>query len=136
MPLGYSPVTPAAAGANNQAGYDEFGIQVYDKILTANQELIDQAVIIDADADFIWTKLAGNSTGIYEIRFRLPGGRYMSNSRIRNANLIGTAQFGVPVYPYVFIPAAGKIGIDIKDLSAAGNTVQICLIGWRRFRTK
>jgi len=131
MPLGYDPVPPAPAGAINQTGYDEFGIQVYDKILTANQELIDQA-----DADFIWTKLAGNSTGIYEIRFRLPGGRYMSNSRIRNANLIGTAQFGVPVYPYVFIPAAGKIGIDIKDLSAAGNTVQICLIGWRRFRTK
>jgi len=136
MPVGYAPVTSAPGAANNQTAYDEFGIQVWDKVLTANQELIDQALIIDADSDFIWTKLAGNSTGIYEIRFRLPGGRYMSNSRIRNANLIGTAQFGVPLYPHVFIPAAGKIGIDIKDLSAAGNTVQICLIGWRRFRTK
>ena len=136
MPVGYAPVTPPAAGANNQTGYDEFGIQVWDKVLTTDQELIDQALIIDADADFIWTKLAGNSTGIYEVRFRLPSGRYMSSSRIRNANLIGTAQFAVPIYPHVFIPAAGKIGIDIKDLSSAGNTVQICLIGWRRFRTK
>jgi len=114
--------------------YREFAVYLFTVSLTGNQELTDQTIAIDADSDFIWTKLCGTSDGDYELRFRLPSGRYISSSRIKKSNLVGSsATWAMPILPPVECPASGKIGVDIKDLSGAANNVQLALIGYRAF---
>jgi len=133
MRLGESPVTPPGGAIEL---YQEAAYYAYDKVLTANQELGNEGITIDADSDFMWLAVHGTQTGNYELRFRYSGNaRYESNSRIRNANRVGTAQFPVPVFPRMLCPAGSRLGIDIKDLSGAGNTVQIVLVGMRLYRT-
>ncbi len=129
--LGEAPVTLPAP---EQQFHEEPFEYVFNRVLQANEELVDLAQFIDADADFVLMALKGSQTGAYEIRFQLPNGRYRSSARIRNANAVGTAQFPVPVFPAIVLPAGGKVGIDIKDLSNAQNTVQLVFVGVKRFR--
>jgi len=133
MRLGEAPVTRPD---QTPQYYDEFSFLTFERTLAANQELIDQTIAVEADSDFVWVALVGESTGAFEIRFKLPSGRYNSSSRIRNSMCVGTAQLPAPVVPFVFAPANGRIGVDIKDLSAAGNSVYLALRGYRRFRRK
>jgi len=130
MRLGEAPVTAAP----REPFYDETSFLPIEFALAANQELIDQSISIEADSDFFWMTLVGESTGAYEIRFKLPSGRYDSNSRIRNSMCVGTAQLPAPKTPWVYAPANGRIGIDIKDLSGAPNSIYLALRGFRRFR--
>ena len=130
--LGEAPVAPAP----EQPHYDEWGFYTYEVALTANQELLDQSIAIDADSDFYWVALVGTSTGDFELRFKLPSGRYTSSGRIRNALMVGTAQLPAPITPWVYCPASSRIGIDIADLSGAANSVYLALRGFRRFRRK
>ncbi len=116
--------------------YDEWGFYPFERTLTAGQELLDQTISMEADSDFYWVALVGESTGAYEIRFKLPSGRYMSSSRLRNSRCVGTAQLPAPVVPFVHVPANGRIGVDIKDLSGASNSVYLALRGFRRFRRR
>jgi hypothetical protein len=128
--LGEAPVTPAP----QQEYHEEPFELVFNKTLTALQDVPDLSQFVDADGDFVWMATKGTQTGDYEVRFQLPNGRYQSSARIRNANEIGSAQFPVPKFPAVVLPAGSKIGIDIKDLSNAENTVQIVFIGLKRLR--
>jgi hypothetical protein len=130
--LGEAPATAAAAAPH----YDEFAIYTYSVDLTADQELLDQSISIDADSDFYLMALAGSSTDAYELRFKLPNGRYTSSGRIRNSLMIGTAQLPTPVTPFIVCPANSRLGIDIKDLSSAPNSVYLALRGFRRFKTR
>lgn len=114
--------------------YEEPASYVLDLSLTAGQERLDVPLFVESDSEFIWEALAGTSTGAYQIRIRLPNGRYMSNAAVRNANAVGTAQFPVPVIPAVTVPAGGRLGFDVRDLSGSANTVQLVLIGRKRFR--
>lgn len=129
----YYRVGLAEAPVQSSDVYEEMAAYVYNVTLSANQELLDQAIVVDSDSDFQWRKIAGSKTGEYELRIRLPNGRYLSNLRIRAANLVGTAQFPVPVWPPVRVPAGGRIGVDLKDLSGASNSIQIVLMGVRQF---
>ena len=131
--LGAAPVTEPGAARY----YPEPGLYLaVNQVLTANPELPNLTLSIDADCEFEWLATVGTQTGTYEVRFRLPNGRYMSNARIANANLVGSAQFPVLLPHPVVIPAAGQLGIDIKDTSGASNTVQIVLWGSKRYRTR
>ena len=116
--------------------YEEWGYIPFERTLTANEEQLDQTITIQADSDFVWVGLVGESTGAYEIRFRLPSGRYTSSSRLRNSLCVGTAQLPAPVLPFVVAQANGRIGVDIKDLSGAGNSVYLALRGFRRFAVR
>ncbi|MCC7497327.1 MAG: hypothetical protein IT160_07105 [Bryobacterales bacterium] len=115
--------------------YDEPGIATFDKVLAAGTEYGDLAQNFDKDADFYWTALSGTQTGAYQVQFILPDGRNLSTSMINNANVIGTGQFPVPIWPTVLVPAGSKIGLRLKDTSGAQNTVQICFVGMRRYRS-
>jgi hypothetical protein len=106
----------------------------YQVTLTANQSLADQVLAITGDADFIIRAICGTQTGAYSIRLRDAKGTYLSSAAIRNANLVGTRQWPTPVFPELVIPRAGKIGIDITDLSAAPNTIEIVFIGVKRYQ--
>lgn len=127
--LGEVPLTAQPA----RHFYDEPCLQPFDRVLTASQVLNDLSQFFPKDADFIWTGLAGSQTGAYSIQLMLPNGHLMSSAQIRNANIIGTAQFPVPIFPAVRVPAGGRIGINITDLSGSTNTVQIVFIGFLRY---
>jgi len=130
--LGEAPLTPQA----QSPGYEEPFSIVFDVTLSANQEMLQQGVFIDSDGDFVLKGLVGTQTGNYQIRFRLPSGRSWPSGYVRNGNLIGSAQFPVPVEPNAVFPAGSKIALDIKDLSGASNTIQIVLVGSKLFRTR
>lgn len=108
----------------------------YSVALTANQSLRDQVVALDTDADFVWRAVIANaSTGAYQIRFSDSQGYYLSNGMIpNNALLYGTVPLPYPIFPEIVLPAGGRIGIDITDLSGSGNTVQLLFRGVKRYR--
>ena len=141
MGMGEAPVTAAIAAGLQQARseglryYHEPVFVAFNIVLTALQVQPNQGVILDPDSDFIWYATFGTQTGIYEVRFRLPDGRYDCNSRIRNANRVGTGNFPLPQTVPTLYAAGALIGVDIADLSNAGNTVQIIFAGLRRFKT-
>ncbi len=119
-----------------QAAYEEPHAIPFDITLTGNQELLQQGVFIDSDGDFVLKGIVGSQTGAYNLRFRLPSGRSWPNGYVRNTNLVGSAQFPVPVEPNVVFPAGSKVAIDIKDTSGSSNTIQILLIGSKLLKTR
>lgn len=130
--IGEVPLTQQA----QQPAYEEPHAIPYDVTLSGSQELLQQGVFIDSDGDFILKGIVGSQSGAYSIRFRLPSGRYWPNGYVKNTNLIGTAQFPVPVEPNVVFPAGSKVAIDIKDTSGSSNTIQILLIGSKLLKTQ
>lgn len=123
--FGEVPLTPPA----QQQHYEEPSALTFDIALTANQNLPSQALNLDSDGDFVLKALCGSQTGAYSVRIRLPNGRYFPSTYARNVNIIGTAQFPVPVEPSVVFPAGAQIVLDLIDLSGAGNTIQIVFYG-------
>jgi len=123
-----APPTPEPATVERAFDY------VYQVTLTANQSLADQALTINGDADFLVQAICGTQTGAYSIRLRDSQGYYLSSAQIHNANLVGSRQWPVPMFPALLIPKSGKIGIDISDLSGAGNTVEIIFIGVKLYK--
>jgi hypothetical protein len=109
---------------------------VYDVALTANQALRDQSVPIMSDADFEWRALVlAAATGAFSIRFSDSQGYYLSNGFLLSNNfLVATVPIPWPVSPGILFPGGGRIGIDINDLSAAPNTIQLTFRGVKRYR--
>ena len=130
--LGEAPQTPPA----QQQYYEETHALTVDVSLTANQELLGQGVFIDSDGDFVLKAIVGSQTGAYSIRFRLPSGRYFPSAYTRHVNLVGTAQFPVPVEPNAVFPAGSQVQFDIKDTSGAANSIQLVLLGSKLLKTR
>ncbi|MDP9054841.1 MAG: hypothetical protein M3N93_11165 [Acidobacteriota bacterium] len=101
--------------------------------LTANQALRNQKVGIDSDSDFILTGVHGTSTGAFNINFKLPSGRMVSNNLVQSANLIGTANQPAAFAPMLYKKGGLGPATDLTDTSGAGNTVEIIYDGYRRF---
>jgi hypothetical protein len=101
--------------------------------LTALQNL-NTAQLIDHDANFVWRGVIANSqTGIYQVRFDINGWYLLSQTQIINANLQSDPSAPYPIFPELVVPAGGRIGIYISDLSNSGNTIQIVFRGVKRF---
>lgn len=109
---------------------------VYQVVLAANQMLRDQQQPIDTDADFVLRAIQLTSfTGVFAVRFSDSQGYYLSNGMLRSAIfLVGTVPVPFPLFPELVFPAGGRVGIDIEDLSAAPNTVEIVFRGVKRYR--
>lgn len=116
--------------------YVEPAILVYDVVLLASQVLNSQPVPIDGDSDFEWLALAGTSTGIFDINIQLASGRRLGNAWMNSVNVVGTAQFPVALPVGALFPRSGAINVDIRDTSVAGNTVQLCFHGLKRFAVR
>ena len=134
------PTQNVFPGSDNQSAPElanyartEGGFYVYQVTLSASQALTDQTVIIDADSDFLILGLAGTQTGNYRVNFKSGNGRYIAQSQIRNANLVGTGQFPVPLPKPLYVPSRGRIGIDITDLSGGSNVIELVFIGIRLY---
>lgn len=106
---------------------------VYNNTLTPNQFLQNQVVPIFAEADFLWRALQFTSTSTFGVRFIDGQGYYLSDGLIWSTNLPNTAGDPFPVFPEVPYPAAGRIQLEIQDLSSAANTVQLLFIGCNRY---
>lgn len=109
---------------------------VYQVTLTANQMLRDQQQPIDTDADFVLRAIQLTSnTGVFAVRFSDSQGYYLSNGLLRSAIfLVSTVPVPFAVFPELVFPSGGRIGIDIQDLSAAPNTVELTFRGVKRYK--
>lgn len=121
---------------NQAAAYREPYFLVYSRTLAANEMPSNQAKPIDTAGDFEWLALSGSQTGDYEVNFQVANGRQICDARIRNAGIVGSAQFPVMLPTPIYITAGSQIAIDIKDLSGAQNTIQIVFIGFRHYRVQ
>jgi hypothetical protein len=131
------PAYNGLAGDGAPTGFIDVDFSyVYSQALTASQFLRDQALNTTTDADFIWRALMVTSnTGAFSIRFSDAQGYYLSNAMLASPNFfLGTLAIVFPVFPEIVIPAGGRIGIDIQDVSAAPNTVEITFRGAKRYR--
>lgn len=139
-PLGVGDVQlladPTQTAPDGQQYYPEPGAEPFDVSLLASEAKRDLSQFFGRDHDFLVTGLCGTQTGAYTVQFILPGGRQLSSALINYANIIGTAQFPVSLWPAVRVPAGAKIGINITDTSAVANTVQIVFLGVRLFKTR
>lgn len=109
---------------------------VYQVTLAASQMLRDQQQPIDTDADFVLRAIQLTSnTGVFAVRFSDSQGYYLSNGLLRSAIfLVGTVPVPFPLFPELVFPSGGRIGIDIQDLSAAPNTVELTFRGVKRYK--
>jgi hypothetical protein len=109
-------------------------VYTYQVVLTAAQILKNQNVPIDVDSDFLLTGIHGTRTGSYNVNFKLPSGRSFSNVMIQDTNLIGVANQPTAIGPSALYNR-GTVGptLEITDTSGAGNTLEICFSGIRRF---
>ena len=113
--------------------------------LTANQSGIAGNVTTDNDADFELRELIASSTGPFQIQLvdRFTSRPLLPANLVDNAgnqvfgvnsvNLFGTAQlpFILPI-PYILLRQSTIAG-SFKDLSGAGNTIQVVLWGYKKF---
>ena len=107
---------------------------VFDQVLTANQSISGQ-VVINADADFVLRGIVVNSNaGIFRARFNRSGLYFLSSGYIHSNNLASDVASPLPILPEMVFVAGSRIGVDIIDMSGAGNTVQISFIGAKRTR--
>ncbi len=133
----FAPPAYNGLGGDYPNGYLDLDFTyVYTVTMTANQMLRDQVLALQTDADFVWRAvIASNQTGAYSIRFSDSQGFYLSNGMIPYTNfLYGTVPVPYPIFPELVLPAGGRIGIDIQDLSGGGNTVEIAFRGVKRYR--
>jgi hypothetical protein len=100
--------------------------------LTALQQGVISTITIDNDAEFEWRWIIGNSTGLFSLTLQ---DRYTSRpimaSAINGENVMGTAQlpFILPK-PYI-LHRTSTISAIFNDRSGAGNTIQLCLVGYK-----
>lgn len=131
--MGSRSVIPAPA--NPSAGYQDlpfwYTIQPA-AALTALQLGVVASVQIDNDADFEWRWLIANSTGSFSVTLLDKyTSRPLSTVPINNVNLFGTAQlpFILPK-PYT-LRRNSTMQATLNDTSNAGNTIQLCLVGYK-----
>lgn len=125
---------PANTGAPGQspAYIPKTALYAFDKVLTANQELKDQSQFFADDVPVEVLALHGTSTGSYQLQLQDPGGRWISTSYINSANIVGSAASPFVLPRSILVPPKAKLGINIKDTSGAGNTVQLVFTCIRR----
>jgi len=138
-PLNNPYATPAMVGTQQQAPdlfVDVPFDYVYDKTLTAGQQLDSQSVPIDNDSDFMLRGIqlgAGPSTFsflIYDTQ-----GYYLSDELFPGAILVNNFRyFPLPIIPELPFPAGSAIGIRIRNDDAVSSiTVQLIFKGVKRF---
>jgi hypothetical protein len=109
---------------------------VYDVAMLASAVLRDQSVPIHTDSDFVLRAIIlSQATGAFSIRFNDSQGYYLSAGFMMSANFLsGTVPYPYPIFPELLFPAGSRIGIEINELTAAPNTVQLVFRGAKRYR--
>lgn len=131
---GLGEANPAAQPAQP---HEEYGELVYNVALAGGGSVADDMLQNDrSDAEFQVLGIKGASTGTYTIRMKDSNGRHIQSAPVQNTLFVGTAQFPTPIVPGITIPPAGRVGFDLVDTSGVANTIQLVLIGVRRYATR
>jgi hypothetical protein len=135
MPLEIAQAMPnAAARAAIVLGQDLPFWYPINAVLTANQVGIRKIVQVDNDSEFEWRSLIATSTGLFSVvltdNFIK---RPLMPTPVNSENLVGTAQ------QPAFLPVPRRLArttimqAEFTDRSGAGNTIQLCLAGYKKF---
>jgi hypothetical protein len=132
----YAP--PAYNGMLNAApeGFVDVDFKIpFDIVLAALEDNPNLARDVPNDADFIWRATIANvQTGEYSYQFADSQGYEFSNGLIHRINLSASAIAPSVNGHEIVIPAGGQIGIHLRDLSGATNTIQILFLGVKRYK--
>lgn len=133
-----NPIAPPAfQGIDDASPYGYLDVAfdyVYNVVLTANQVLNAQVVVIFPEADFACRGITFVNTGLFSVQFQDGQGYYLSSGQVYSTNMPSTPGDPWPWFPEVIYPAGGKIYINITELSGATNTVQIVFRGVSRYK--
>lgn len=128
-----SPSANGIGQATVPRGYRDVAFDyVYSVTLDANGSIQDQ-LGIQNDSDFAWRAVVQNSTGIYSVQFSDSDWFNLSSAPILSTNIQGDPSSPWPVMPEIIIPAGGRIGINLLDLSGAENTINFLFRGAKRY---
>lgn len=109
----------------------------FDERLSASQNL-HSGLKTETDSDFLLLGLILNfqTSILYSIQLRDASGNYFSSSPVMAANYgaQGPLPYTFQGQPRVF-PPGSLIGIDLVELSAALNVIQLGFVGIKRFYT-
>ena len=86
------------------------------------------------DSDFCWRATVVSSTGLFAVQFADSDWFFLSSAPVVSSNIQGDPSSPSPVFPEIIIPAGGRIGINLTDLSNAPNTVRLLFRGAKRFQ--
>jgi hypothetical protein len=131
----YSP--PAVQGVSDASpqGYIDVPFDyVYNQTLSASQSLDNEVVSIFTEADFAWRGLIFTATGLFSVQFQDGQGYYLSAGKVFSTNMPNTPGDPFPRFPEVVYPAGGRITLNISELSADTNVVQLIFVGVNRYR--
>lgn len=103
-------------------------------VLTANQVGVRNVIQVDNDADFEWRSLIATSTGPFSVLLtNNKTKRPLMPTPVNNENIAGTAQRpGFLAVPFR-LARTSIIQAEFTDRSGAGNTIQLCLAGYKKF---
>jgi hypothetical protein len=133
-----NPIAPVAVqGTDNSApeGFVDVPFNyVYNNTLTASQVLNNEVVSIFTEADFAWRGLIFSADGTFSVSFQDGQGYLLSAGQMFSTNMPNTPGDPWPVFPEVLYPAGGRIYLNITDLSADDNVIQLLFVGVNRYR--
>lgn len=133
--LGSSPyASPAANGIREAAWkYEPKAFDyVFDITLGASQTGSFQQGI-HTDSDFAWRGLVINSTGAFSVQFSDSDWFDLSSGQLLSNVIQGDPSSPYPIFPEIIIPAGGRIGMEVTELSGAQNVIQFLFRGAKRF---
>jgi hypothetical protein len=117
---------------------DRFFAKSFTVTLAPNQNLVNQAVQLDRDADFIWSGVQVSYTGLpFSVRFSDSSGYYLSDNYVGSFAFAANAGIGAPyiIEPELFMPAGSAIVLDLQELSGNANgPIQFVFLGRKRYK--
>ncbi len=131
----YTPPVMQGIMDASPAGYIDVPFDyVYNQTLSASQVLNNEVVSIFTEADFAWRGLIFTSTGLFSVQFQDGQGYYLSSGQVFSTNMPNTPGDPFPRFPEVVYPAGGRISLNITELSADTNVVQLLFVGVNRYQ--
>lgn len=108
----------------------------FDIVMASGANLTNEGIRTDVDSDFLLYGLTIDSftSILFSLLFKDSSGNYFSSKPVMAANYAGQGSA-----PYLFVgrprifPPGSSLGIQIKNLSGAENTVQLLFRGEKRF---
>ena len=102
--------------------------------LTANQQGVKQVIQVDNDAEFEWRSLISSSTGLFSVTLTNNFlKRPLMPTAVNGENLAGTAQNPGFLSLPRRIARTSVMQAEFNDRSGAPNTIQLCLVGYKKF---
>jgi hypothetical protein len=108
----------------------------FDIVLQSGDNFPNEGIRTETDSDFLLLGLAINAFDsiLFSLLFKDSNGNYFSSKPVMAANYAGqgSAPYIFPGQPRIF-PPGSSLGIGIKNLSGAQNTIQLLFRGEKRF---